>query len=323
MPMAEQDNISCSSRDVQPRPHGLILIDKPPGPTSFDCIRFLRRTCNLPPKWKTGHLGTLDPFASGVMVIALGQAVRYAGYGLHSDKMYRARLWLGDETDTLDPTGKVTISKPVPEGWKNNLEKISQEFTGKTEQVPPAFSAKQVNGERSYTAARKGRILELKPATIEIYSLQFTGTDENWIDFVCHVSGGTYIRSLARDIALRLGTVGHLLGLERIRTGPFPIEESIPFSAFEAGRAHVLTHHLRPINQILDHLPQVVIRTGMEEKLINGIALGPGDIESGFPVSAEEEKIFRIMDSNSNFRALGKFREGSSKIIPFKPWLVY
>ena len=119
---------SCIDRDTEISPHGLIVMDKPPGPSGFDCIRHLRRNCNFPKKWKVGHLGTLDPFASGVMVIALGQAVRYSSYGLSSSKKYRARLWLGDETATLDPTGETIKSAPVPTGWKDKLGDIAKEF---------------------------------------------------------------------------------------------------------------------------------------------------------------------------------------------------
>jgi len=320
--MADMNEIPGGNSGILVHPHGLLLLNKPPGPTSFDCIRFLRRTCNLPPKWKLGHLGTLDPFASGVMIIALGQAVRYSSFGLKSDKCYRARLWLGDETDTLDPTGNVTDSQTVPPGWKDKLDDIAAIFTGTIEQTPPAFSARHINGKRSYELARKGETPELKPTTVEIYSLQFTGSDENWVDFVCHVSGGTYIRSLASDIARELGTVGHLLGLERTRSGKFPIGESIPFPAFETGGAQVLMHHLKPVTRILDHLPALIIKTSIEEKLLHGKALEPDDLGSEFPEPTGDAVTFRIMDENENFRALGRFNDDSSSIIPFKPWLV-
>jgi tRNA pseudouridine55 synthase len=123
------------------------------------------------------------------MVIALGQAVRYAEYAIKSEKEYRARLWLGEETDTLDLTGKVIDSRPVPIDWQERLSDVSRKLTGKIMQAPPAFSAKQVDGRRSYKAARSGEKLDLEPVEVEIFSLEFAGTTDNWVDFTARVSG--------------------------------------------------------------------------------------------------------------------------------------
>jgi tRNA pseudouridine55 synthase len=319
---------TCLTRSGEPvSPSGLIVIDKPPGPTSFDCIRFLRKTCNIPPKWKMGHLGTLDPFASGVMVIALGKAVRYADYALKSDKKYRARLWLGDETDTLDPTGKIVASKDIPSGWVDRLTEIESQFCGVISQVPPAYSAKQVNGKRAYKAARQGFQLELKPVDVEIYSIILMSPTDRWVDFIAHVSGGTYIRSLARDIAHSLGTVGHLLGLERIASGPFPKDESIPFSAFELGGSHVLLHHLRGVDQILSHLSSLELKPGRDDKIRHGIILTVDDFNIGVEDEQrifEKNEIIRIDGIDGCFIALGKIKSTANdklELVPFKPWV--
>jgi len=308
---------SCIDRDTEISPHGLIVMDKPPGPTGFDCIRHLRRNCNFPKKWKAGHLGTLDPFASGVMVIALGQAVRYSSYGLSSSKKYRARLWLGDETSTLDPTGETIKSAPVPTGWKDKLGDISKEFIGVQSQLPPVFSAKHVNGKRSYKMAREGEEVTLAPVEIEIFSLEFGESTEEWVDFTAHVSGGTYIRSLGRDIALKLGTAGHLLGLERTQAGKFPIEEAIPFKAFEVGGSHVLMHHLRKVDEILEKLPSVTLNDEALEKIGHGKTLHESDIEGDVPDSDE----LRILGLNGEFLSLGRVDKSKDGVIPFKPWV--
>lgn len=308
--------------ESNPEPHGILVIDKPPGPTSFDCIRFLRRTCSLPRKWKIGHLGTLDPFASGVMVIALGQAVRYAMYGLKSVKEYRARLWLGEETDSLDLTGNVVKSQPIPTGWQDRLDEVREELTGKIMQIPPAFSAKQVDGKRSYRAAREGKILELEPVEVEIFSLEFGEMSDQWIDFTARVSRGTYIRSLGRDIALELGTLGYLIGLERIASGPFRKEVAIPFSAFEVGGSHVLTHHLRPVGEILGNLEKLIVRHDRIGKIKDGKVLFEEDFVTDVPLSFEFEHIYRLLDEKGTFLALGRPSGKSGEIIPFKPWMV-
>lgn len=305
-------------------PHGIIVIDKPPGPTSFDCIRFLKRTCEIPSRWKTGHLGTLDPFASGVMVIALGKAVRYAEYSLKSRKKYRARMWLGDETDTLDPTGKVTESKPIPENWVDRLSDIEAHFTGKINQIPPAYSAKHVNGRRSYDAARKGEMLQLKPVEVEIFSLQFTNPSEYWVDFVTEVSSGTYIRSLARDIAYKLETVGHLIGLERIAHGPFNKEVAIPFSAFETGGGHVLEHHLRTVDQILYSLKPLTIKQGLINKIIHGQILEMDDFSCADTNQILQDETVKIINEIGEFVSLGRVKsvtESTIEVTPFKPWI--
>ncbi len=302
-------------------PHGLIVLDKPPGPTSYDCIRFLRRTCEIPPKWKMGHLGTLDPFASGLVVIALGQAVRYAEFALHSRKRYRARLFLGEETDTLDPTGKVINTSPIPSDWKEKIEEIGKQFVGEIEQVPPVFSAKQVDGKRSYKAARKGEKLELEPVRVTVYELEFGEAEGSWIDFSVEVSGGTYIRALARDMARAIGTVGHLAGLERLSVGPFDSDISIPFEAFEVGGMKVLIHHLRPVDQILAHLPSVTVVPESEEKLLHGQMLGTKDIRGGVPQIGDDETL-RLVDENGRFKALGRMKRDPVGVGPYKPWLV-
>jgi tRNA pseudouridine55 synthase len=316
--MTNTEENACGSVDEEIRPHGLIPINKPPGPSSFDCIRIIRKSCSFPRKWKIGHLGTLDPFASGVLIIALGQAVRYAEYGLHSSKKYRARLWLGDETDTLDPLGSVIDTKPVPDDWKDRLSDVATQFTGTISQVPPAFSAKQVDGRRSYKAARVGEKVELKPIEVEVKSLEFGTRDENWVDFVAEVSSGTYIRALGRDIAKALGTVGHLIGLERIAAGPFTVDEAIPLESIKAGCTCAFKYHLHPVERILSHLPECIVHEAALEKISHGRKLSDEDFEDGMPGCDGDSGTVRIHDADGNFRALGRVKGDS--IVPFKPW---
>ncbi|HDS29768.1 MAG TPA: tRNA pseudouridine(55) synthase TruB [Firmicutes bacterium] len=319
--MSEKNGIESESGIENVNLHGLIAVDKPPGPSSYDCIRFLKRTCRISGKWKIGHFGTLDPFASGLVIIALGQAVKYSEFALGCRKGYRARLYLGEETDTLDPTGKIVASKPIPSDWKNRLDDVAKKFTGSITQTPPSYSAKQVNGHRAYYAARKGVPLELKPVEVNIYRLEFIGATEHWVDFSCEVSSGTYIRALGRDIAVELGTVGHLAGLERTMVGLYTIDEGIPFSAFEFGGMDVLLHHLKPPDKVLSHIPSLVLNSDRMTKLNNSDSLDKNDFTEGFS-DFEMPKTVRIVDSNGKFLALGKSDCESGKIKPFKQWLI-
>jgi len=318
--MTDPADIASRDSSATPQPHGLLVLDKPPGPSSYDCIRSLRRSCSLSRKWKMGHLGTLDPFASGVLVIALGRAVRYAEYALGSRKKYRARLWLGEETDTLDPTGKVIRAAPIPPDWTDRLREIIPSFVGRMEQVPPLYSAKQVNGRRSYKAARRGESIDLSPAEVEIFSLEIADTGENYLDFTTEVSGGTYIRSLGRDIALALGTVGHLVGLERLAAGPFTIGDAIPLRAFEVGGSHVLEHHLHPVDRILDHLPSCRARDGAQEKIAHGRILHRDDLADDLSCVVGGPDAIRIVDSEGRFLSLGRMRNDPAGVVPFKQW---
>lgn len=307
--------------ETAPSPHGLLVVDKPPGPTSFDIIRFLRKTCSISPKWKIGHLGTLDPFATGVVLIVLGQAVKYAEFAHSLTKCYRARLWLGEETDTLDPTGRVVKKMQVKPGWETHLDSIRKSLIGKIIQTPPAFSAKKIDGERAFNLARRGENVDIKPVEKTIYKLEFTGRSEEWLDFTCEVSSGTYVRSLGQEIATRLGTVGHLIGLERTAVGPFGKELSIPFEAFEVGGIDVLLHHLHPIDSIIEHLPALTILPAGLDKLHTGHELYGDDFMEGYPEDALDGIIVRIIEPDGLFRSLGRIRSRTSGVIPFKPWL--
>jgi tRNA pseudouridine55 synthase len=306
-------------------PHGLLVIDKPPGPTSYDSIRFLRRTCGIDKKWKIGHLGTLDPFASGVVVIALGQAVKYFEYALGLKKTYRARLWLGDETDTLDLTGKVIASAEVPSDWLERLNHAALKFTGEISQVPPSFSAKHVNGKRAYEGARRGEEIKLESVTVQIYNFEIGASGDCWVDFTCTVSGGTYLRAIARDLAREIGTVGHLVGLERLAVGPYDSTLSIPFDAFEVGGNGVLMHHLKPITGILERLPKIIIKIGAfgDDKISNGKEISTDEFEDALGVinSLEDKSTLVIMEADGRFRSMGRYRAKSGGVTPFKPWV--
>jgi tRNA pseudouridine55 synthase len=198
---------------------------KPAGWTSFDVIRKVRSTTDIR---KIGHAGTLDPFAEGILVLCFGKATKRVTEIMEYEKEYLGRVKLGITTDTLDPTGQITKRMPVPELSKGILENACNRYIGNIQQIPPMFSALKVNGTRLYKLARQGKSLPREPREVHISDIelqQWTPPDE--FDIVVRCGKGTYIRSLAADIAEDLGTVGHVIALTRTRVGSFCESDAI------------------------------------------------------------------------------------------------
>jgi tRNA pseudouridine55 synthase len=267
--------------------HGWIIIDKPVGPGSTQIVSAVKRALRLGgyPKLKVGHGGTLDPLASGVLPVAIGEATKLAGRMLDSDKIYDFTIRFGEETDTLDAEGKVVATSDVrPTGA--GIETILPSFTGPIAQIPPAFSALKINGERAYDLARAGADVVLEPRRIIVHSLNVAhgpGRDPiEEITLTAHVSKGTYIRSLARDIAHALGTVGHVTMLRRTKAGPFTLEPAISLDILEEkAKARTLEELLLPLTAGLDDIPALSVtpdqaRALREGRKLIGIAATPG-----------------------------------------------
>lgn len=206
---------------------GILLVDKPAGISSFGVVARVRKiiSTNTGKKAKVGHAGTLDPFATGLLIILCGKATKQADTFLKLDKSYHAILKLGQESTTADPEGEITdVDSKIPEITEVNS--VIQRFSGEIEQTPPIFSAIKVNGQRAYSLARKGLPVELKPRKTTIY--EFTDIDYNYplLSFGVSVSSGTYIRSLAVDIGKDLGVGAYLKELRRTSIGDYKIENS-------------------------------------------------------------------------------------------------
>ena len=267
--------------------HGWIIIDKPVGPGSTQIVSAVKRALRLGgyPKLKVGHGGTLDPLASGVLPVAIGEATKLAGRMLDSDKIYDFIIRFGEETDTLDAEGKVVATSDVrPTGA--DIETMLPSFIGPIAQIPPAFSALKINGERAYDLARAGADVVLEPRRIIVHSLNVAhgpGRDPiEEITLTAHVSKGTYIRSLARDIAHALGTVGHVTMLRRTKAGPFTLEPAISLDILEEkAKARTLEELLLPLTAGLDDIPALSVtpdqaRALREGRKLIGIAATPG-----------------------------------------------
>ncbi len=226
-------------------------MDKPSGPTSHDVVAAARRSLRLA---KVGHAGTLDPFATGLLLLLLGRATRLAEYLLVLPKRYNATLRLGAATDSDDRTGAVIHSS---EGWREldeaEVRAVFRTQLGDTLQLPPRFSAKKVGGERSYRAARRGRELERRPARVTIHRLEVTGVRLPEVDFEVDCSAGTYVRAIARDVGDALGVGGHLTALRRTSVGDIGLGGALPPSQLEDPEA--VERALIPPRAALGHLP--------------------------------------------------------------------
>ena len=202
---------------------GFLNIDKPSGKSSAYIVNFVKRLTGRP----AGHLGTLDPFASGVLPVGLGNANRLFDYFLTKEKTYSARFYFGATTDTLDPEGAMTVSGEVPA--ESEIRKTLPKFVGTFEQMPPAYSAKSVGGRRSYELARKGETPALAPKRVTVDAFGLVGqVGVHEFEFEITCGAGTYIRALARDLAAALGTLGYCTALRRTASGIFTLETAVP-----------------------------------------------------------------------------------------------
>jgi tRNA pseudouridine55 synthase len=252
-----------------PSTEGLLLIDKPAGVTSHDVVAVARRAVG---ERRIGHAGTLDPFATGLLVLLVGRATRLLPYLDGEPKVYEARIQFGAETDTDDATGRVTRQAALP--IRADIDAAITALTGAIEQEPPAFSAKQVEGQRAYAAARGGTPLILAPAPVTVHAWDVTRRANDSMDAMITCSGGTYIRALARDLGRRASSAAHLATLRRTRSGPFSIDDACSLDTLRAGGCTLLPP-LRALGslavEVLDDARlQRALRGGMVDATVAG-----------------------------------------------------
>jgi tRNA pseudouridine55 synthase len=248
-------NENDSEFDLKNAISGVLVVDKPIGMTSHDVVQVIRKGTNIR---RAGHTGTLDPRASGVLVILIGPAVRLSEYVPASDKRYQAIIRLGTTTDTYDADGRVLTSKPVDHITEEEFDAALQTFVGEIEQVPPPYSAIKVQGRHAYDLAREGQEVELAPRTIKVYNLELLewASPEAVVDVYC--SSGTYVRSLAYDLGEKLGVGASLTGLRRTKSGRFTLRDAVPLrklrDAFDDGTWY---QYLIPAAEALSDWPAV------------------------------------------------------------------
>ena len=237
--------------------HGWLILDKPRELGSTQAVAAVKRNLRQGGygKAKVGHGGTLDPLAEGVLPIALGEATKLAGRMLDASKIYDFTIRFGEQTDTLDTEGEIIArSDHIPA--REDVAAVLAQFTGPIEQVPPAYSALKVDGQRAYDLARAGEQVELAKRAVTIHALDFRAGGEGEVTLRAHVSKGTYIRSLARDIALAVGSVGHVTYLRRIKAGPFHEGQAISLDKLnEIGKGAPLQDLILPLEAGLDDIP--------------------------------------------------------------------
>ena len=241
--------------------NGSLLINKEIGLTSRQEVNNVSRKLG---QKKAGHIGTLDPFADGLLVVLLGSSTKISPFLEVMDKTYLATLKLGVKTNTGDLTGESVETKTIPELTKSKISGIFQVFLGKSAQIPPIFSALKVDGQPMYKYARKGIEIERKPREIEIYKLELVSFEKDEITFIAKVSKGTYIRTLGEDIAEKLGTVGHLTKLTRLEVGPYSLKD-----AKRSGE--VTENDLIPISKMLSHIKSHEVDGELVKKVLNGM----------------------------------------------------
>ena len=246
---------------------GLLLVDKPAGVTSHDVVLAARRAFG---ESRIGHAGTLDPFATGLLVLLLGRATRLLPHLDGVPKEYAAVIALGSETDTDDLQG-MTVREAEPPSDVAIAEAIAQ-LTGPLEQVPPAYSAKRVAGRRAYEAARAGEELVLAPAPVQVFAWRHVRREGNRLCATIACGGGTYIRALARDLGRLTGSAAHLVELRRERSGPFHVSAAATLDALRAGQAM-----LRPALDALPTIPHVQLTGDDAERALRGMSVARAD----------------------------------------------
>ena len=278
---------------------GFFNVDKPSGLVSSTVVNKCKWLSGLP----CGHMGTLDPLASGVLPVGIGNATRLFEYFLNKEKEYIAEFTFGMSSDTLDSTGELVYGGEIPTA--EQIRQVLPQFIGELMQIPPKYSAKNVNGQRGYDLARAGVEFTLPPKKIEVFNVELLGKSvetENAFSFKIRCGGGTYIRSLARDIAEALGTQAVMSALRRTQSGAFTLENALPFSAFEADPAlEELEDYLIPTDKVLP-LPTIYAIGREAEKLLHGLTVERG----------ETDGLYKL-EINGVFYGIAEVKEGKAK----------
>lgn len=263
--------------------NGIIIINKPKNLTSNNVVNKVKHILNS----KVGHTGTLDPNATGVLPLLLGDGTKFSKYLINHDKKYRATLKLGIKMSTADVEGEVIEQKDVDDNIfkKEMLEEVLKTFIGKQTQVPPIYSAIKVDGKKLYDYARKGIKVEVPSREIEIYGINLVdfNKEDKTIVFDVECSKGTYIRSLCEDIAEKLNTVGYMLDLDRLIVGDFKIEDSVTIEELEenADNSDWLSNHIISAEDIMEKYPRIDIPTKKLDLFLNGVKLDVENKEDG------------------------------------------
>ena len=283
--------------------NGILLLDKPLMLSSNQAIQKIKKQFNIR---KVGHTGTLDPLATGLLPICMGQATRISRFLINSDKTYRALIMLGTRTSTGDKEGEIieTCSSEVSTNTAY-IDKVLKSFIGEQKQIPPMYSALKHNGERLYKLAQKGLNVSRKARSINIYSIDMISINDDYLEVIIECSKGTYIRTLAEDIAKKLGTVGHIDQLRRLNIKCF--HDQSMFSFNQIMKAKSINQFLLPIDIPLKHLAKKDFSESESSMFINGLSIKTNQR------SNNESDYIRIYNDESVFLGLGLYSNGHIK----------
>lgn len=273
---------------------GVVLVDKPAGMTSNAVVQRIKRIYDAQ---KAGHTGTLDPFATGLLPVCLGEATKASAFLLDADKTYEATLKLGARTDTADCESEVIETAPLPLLTRDGIVAAMHSLTGEIEQIPPVYSALKKDGKPLYHYARKGEAVEVAPRRVQVHRFELLDFDDAHIRFRATVGKGTYIRTLGEDLAVQLGTVGHLTQLRRTETGGFKVDMALPLEVIEAFPETALL----PVDRLLSHLPERLLGAEQAERFLHG---------NPVPASSQDAALWRVYDGEGRLLGIGVQRDG-------------
>ena len=250
--------------------NGVLLLDKPKGASSNHALQRVRRLLQAQ---KAGHTGTLDPMATGLLPVCLGEATKFSAHLLEADKVYRTRVQLGAVTDTGDAEGEVIERCAVPSLTAADVERVLERFRGEIEQTPPMYSALKHQGRKLYELAREGKSVERAVRRVTVYDARLLAFEGDAFELEVRVSKGTYVRTLAEDIGRALGSGAHITALRRLGTGPFDSEGMLPIEALEAlAGQDEREAALLPVDVLVAHLPRLDVDESARQRLVHGQA---------------------------------------------------
>jgi tRNA pseudouridine55 synthase len=287
--------------------NGVLIVDKPEGKTSFDVVAEVRRLLKIR---KAGHTGTLDPMATGVLPLCLGDATRLVPFLTDGDKQYEAEVRLGAATDTQDRTGRIVAEAPVGELSRERLLEALASLRGEIAQIPPMYSAIRVNGQRLYELARQGKEIERAARPVVVHEIALLGFEPPLFRMRVRCSKGTYVRTLAHDAGARLGCHAHLTALRRTASGPFGLEQALPLAELRELTPEQIAQRLVGDREALAGLPELVVEPGLATRVRQGQRLGAADLP-GLAGLAEGARL-RLSCEQGRVLAVAQWREGTA-----------
>lgn len=295
--------------------HGVLVVDKPRGPTSHDVVAMVRRALGTR---AVGHAGTLDPMATGVLVVAVGEGTKLVRWLTADDKAYRATLELGVETDTLDADGVEVERLPVPTGLTQaDVERAARGFIGRIAQRAPAYSAIKVGGQALHERARRGEVVEPPERDVTLHTIRVLAVEGPRVELEMEASKGFYVRSLARDLARALGTRGHLIGLRRLRSGAFGLEAAVqgePLARAARGDEDARSEVRGAVQSLADAcvaMPRVTLAARGVEDARHG---RPVDLRGVEPLPPDAEPV-ALLDEAGALVAIAAVRDGRARVL--------